>query len=225
MNAGPANADPGVVPLTPEILRALAGLHDLQLHVVVSSALGPAGWPLAWLIGGLLLAGLSALYWSRRPKQRLLRRVRRLHRACRAVAGEAQQRSGSPVPTAAAIEAISALAGLLRDTAVHRRQPPAMPPGLSGEAWLRWLDAQAPKADRGSFESGVGLDFLRVPFVRPPGGVSSGAIAGGGAARTFASASAPAPESPPASGQPAQLDPARIDALFALSARWLRANA
>jgi hypothetical protein len=224
MNAGPANADPGVVPLTPEILRALAGLHDLQLQVVATPALGPAGWPLALLIGGLLLAGLSALYWAQRPKQRLLRRVRRLHRICRA-AGEAQQRSGSPVPIAAVIESISALAGLLRDTAIDRR---AMPPGLAGEAWLRWLDAQAPKADHGRFESGAGQDFLQVPFLRPPGQPSPGALALGIPPRALTSASAGSAsrsESPPASGQPAQLDPARIDALFALSERWLRANA
>lgn len=220
MNAGPAHAAPDVVPLTPEILRALAELHDLQLHLVALSAPGPARWPLVLLFGGLLLGGLIALYWWRRPKQRLLRRLRRLHRACRAAAGEAPPRA-DPSPTAVTLGAISALAGLLRDTAIHRRPPPAMPPGLAGDDWLRWLDAQAPKADRGRFESGVGRIFLYAPFVRPPAGSSPARTVG----EALSGASRHWPEGSAADPSPTLFDPVRIDALFALCARWLRANA
>lgn len=185
MNPVTSPADSAAVPLSPEMLRALAELHDLQLAGV--SNLEP--WP--WLLGVTLLAGaaLLAWLWWRRPGRRWLRRLRQIERTYRADCAQSSVAAAGPA-------LVAAIAALLREAAIHPRHSPRMPAGLAGENWLRWLDEQAPPADRGVFVSGVGRDFLHWPFIARD--------------RTAA---------------PVGFDPARAEALLTLAARWLRARA
>lgn len=147
-------ADPGeALPMTPELQQALAGLHDLQLAVAESAAPLP---PL--LAGGLLgiaaIAALLVLAWSRRPRQRYRRQLRRLAKKYRAAPAD---------EGAAPSRLVFGLAALLRQVGLATQ--PAMPAGLAGEAWLRWLDARAPVADRGAFVTGVGRELAVRPYV------------------------------------------------------------
>lgn len=135
--------------MTPEILQALAGLHDLQLGEVSGFAAGRESWLLfviAALVVALLLAGWT--YWRRRPRQQRLRRLACLRRECDGPAGATPGQLGG-------------LVDLLREAAVSA----AMPPGLSGQAWLTWLDGRAPAADRGAFTAGIGRQLLVWPYV------------------------------------------------------------
>lgn len=149
------------VTMTPEMVRALAGLHDLQ--VVESRLVAPSvvsgDLPLAPLAAGmavLLIFCAAWFLWRRSPRRRRLRALAAL---------EAGWRGGAPAPPSAA-----ALATLLREAAGQRKNGP-MPAGLSGEAWLAWIDRRAPAADRGAFLQGGGRLLLDQPFraAPPPG--------------------------------------------------------
>lgn len=155
MNPAASPADAATVPLSPDMLRALAELHDLQLAGVGD----PPPW--FWLIVALVVAGaaLVAWLWWRRPERRWLRRLRQVERSYRANCGR------SPAVAAAGPELVAAIAALLREAATDPRRWPSMPAGLAGEDWLRWLDERAPGADRGVFVDGVGRDLLHWPFV------------------------------------------------------------
>jgi hypothetical protein len=193
-------------PMSPETLRALAELHDLQVYELGAYGLGVfARWPLTLTALALILSGLAGLvvlHWRRRPKQVAGRRLSAIESRYR------DRVSRSPDPSRSdAIAALAALGELLRDVAGRPVKPgrlsflplrpvrPAMPPGLAGEAFLDWLDQHAPSADRGGFAGSAGQLLLGWPFARPD---------------------AAAPERP---------EPAAVDTLFALAARWLRANA
>lgn len=161
MNVLPADADSVAQPLTPEILRALAGLHDLQLAT-------PGIWsPWLLIVAGSLFSVLAllVLIWWRRPAQRLLRRLRLIELAYRKAA------DGSP--GASARQLVEGVSNLLRETAIRSCKAPRMPAGLAGDDWLRWLDVHAPPADRGAFVGVVGQSLIEWPFVRPAASVRS----------------------------------------------------
>lgn len=169
--------------ISAEVWRALAALHDLQMVEVAGiPAAGTAVpvWPLAMIAAiTVLLAGGLVGYWRWRPGA-----YRRLVQLRRESAGAAP---------GAVVVCLAALSALLRDVAVAPRRGAPMPAGLAGEAWLEWLDARAPAADRGAFVGGVGRDLLAWPYASPDAA--------------------------------ARVDRARLDELFALTGRWLRANA
>lgn len=183
MNPAASPADSAAVPLSPELLRALDELHDLQLAEVGGAT------PWSWLIVALVFAGaaLLAWLWWRRPARPWLRRLRQIERTYRADCARSPAADGPAL--------VAAIAALLREAATHPRYSPRMPAGLAGDDWLRWLDDQAPHADRGAFVSGVGRDFLHWPFVARDGMAA-----------------------------PVGFDPARAEALLTLAARWLRAR-
>lgn len=151
MNTTPITADAPAVPLSPEMLRALAELHDLQL----AGGGDPTPWLWTIVVLVLAVAALLARLWWQRPG----RRWRRLGQAGRAY------RAGCGRSSAAGPELVAAIAALLREAATDPRRSPPMPAGLAGDDWLRWLDEHAPHADRGAFVSGVGRDLLHWPFV------------------------------------------------------------
>lgn len=137
------------VVLTPEMVQGLAGLHDLQLVEISRLVPGRDSWPLFAIVASvvaLLLAGW--VYWRRRPRQQRLRRLARLRRECGDPAGATPGRIGR-------------LAELLREAAVSA----AMPPGLSGEAWLAWLDERTLAVDRGAFTAGIGRQLRVWPYI------------------------------------------------------------
>lgn len=151
-----------VVVMTPEILRALAGLRDLQLHAVGGIAADHGRW--LGLVAGLVAAvvgvlALAAMWGLLHPKGRAWRRWRALDRA----------RRDERLP---ASETTAALAALLREVASSSRAG-AMPPGLAGERWLAWLDARAPRRDRGAFLDGAGRPLADLPYL-PAGAVAAG---------------------------------------------------
>jgi hypothetical protein len=185
MNAPATATEAPAMTLTPEMLRALAELHDLQL----AEGAEPALWP--WLFAAVILAGAALLAWAwwRRPQRRGRRRLAQIESSYRA------RRAASPAAADAGPALVAAIASLLRAAATDSRRRPPMPPGLAGDDWLRWLDRQAPAADRGAFVSGVGRELLHWPYAPPAAGTGAAA-----------------------------LDPTRADALLALTARWLRAE-
>ena len=137
------------VVLTPEIVKALAGLHDLQLVELSRLVPGRDSGPLLALAiaAGLVLLAVRVI-WHRRPRQRRLRRLDRLAEQCSGPAGATSGR-------------LLALVELLREVTTSA----AMPPGLSGEAWLAWLDGRAPAADRGAFTTGIGRQLRVWPYL------------------------------------------------------------
>lgn len=159
MNVSPAKADSVTQSLTPEIVGALAGLHDLQLAA-------PGAWsPWLLIVAGSLFSvvALLALTWWRRPARRLLRRLRLIELAYR--------KAGDGSPGASARQLVEGVSNLLRDAAIRSHNAPRMPAGLAGDDWLRWLDVHAPPADRGAFLGVVGQCLLEWPFVRPAASV------------------------------------------------------
>jgi len=137
--------------MSPEVRATLAGLHDLQVSDIASA--------LPWSAVGLALAmqlivALLAVYWWRRPRQRLLRQLQHW------------QKVGNGSAPDAARDAVGGLAALLRRAAVLHARPP-MPAGLTGDAWLRWLDARAPPADRGILLGVAGQWLNTLPYAPP----------------------------------------------------------
>lgn len=211
MNNVPAPVDPDFVALNPEQLRALAGLHDLQLQAVSLVALQPLS---LLLIGLLVLVSLGLLVhlWRRQPRQQALRKLRGLRQSCLRAAGASTAATSAAASATASIgAALAELCRLLREVGARPGHPSAlvkrgpgkrdgnetlaMAPGLAGEEWLSWLDQRAPAGDRGAWTGNAGQELLRWPYQRPDAIV------------------------------PADVDPARLAELFALAARWLRANA
>jgi len=163
--------------VTPELRQALVGLHDLQLGEPAVAA----PW-LMMLAALMVLLALAAAYRWTRPRQRMLRQLKRLRLIGR-----------DRVSADQASFAVRELAGLLRRAAVSHATPP-MPAGLTGMAWLQWLDARAPQADRGALMGEPGQWLLTLPYA--PHSVAS----------------------------PLLPDRSQLDALFGLSERWLRSN-
>lgn len=144
------NGDGQPVVMTPEIRQALASLHDLQLvEVGLPQSARELALPVALAVVAALLLLAARTYWRRRPRQQRLRRLAALAREAGGVAG-------TPAP-------LADLAELLREAAASA----AMPPGLSGDAWLAWLDERAPAADRGAFADGIGRQLLFWPYAPP----------------------------------------------------------
>lgn len=134
------------VVLTPEILEALAGLHDLQLADI--RHLAPGHQSAYWLVVSAIVTVLLLVIWLRRPRQRRLRRLATLRGQCCG-------------PTGVTSVRLADLVELLREAGASA----GMPPGRSGEVWLGWLDSRAPATDRGAFTGGVGRQLLVWPYL------------------------------------------------------------
>jgi hypothetical protein len=134
--------DPQVIPLR--------GLHLPE----------PVGWwPLApgwWLLIGILAvaAGLLVRAWLRRRAQSAARRraLRQLELSRSAYASH-----GNPVVLGAEVSA------LLRRTMLAYA-PRSEVAGLTGDAWLAWLDRDL---DEPRFRQGAGRSLLELPYRKP----------------------------------------------------------
>jgi hypothetical protein len=132
-----------------ELASALAGLRDLQLP----EATGPVPMILPALLVLVAVAIAAAAFVRyRSPRQRALREIAAMRRRNQDLASQGE----------------ALLAALRRAAASPGRKRRPMPPGLTGEALLRWLDAHAPGPDRGRFLGGPGRALADLPY-RPPG--------------------------------------------------------
>lgn len=131
----------------------LAGLRDYHLPEAVSWWPPAPGWWLLFVLS--LVAALAIVWW-------LGRRRRRLAVARTAARELARLRTGAAGQGGAALA--RELSKLLRRyaCAVYPREPVA---GLSGEAWLAFLDAHG---GDGRFASGPGRVLIEAPY-RPVG--------------------------------------------------------
>lgn len=126
-------------------------------------------WPPApgWWLLALLIAGLLALLlvWALRA----WRRRRRLRAAPQAALEELAALRAAHARYGDAIAFARGLSRLLRRYALTR-YPRRAVAGLSGEAWLAFLDAHG---GAGRFQAGPGRDLLVAPY-RPGGGQAMG---------------------------------------------------
>lgn len=132
----------------------LAGLRPYHLPEPVSWWPPAIGW---WVLAAILalLLGLAAWTWHRRHRaQAAIRRAEReLDGLCAAFARERD---------AAAL--MRGCSRLLRRLAIARWGPGSVA-GLSGEAWLAFLDA---RGDGESFRWGIGRALLDDPYREEP---------------------------------------------------------
>lgn len=144
------------VALTPEMLKALAGLRELQWVGEASIGLAFDGrWWIAAVLVLLTVFGL-VIHWKRQPQQRALATLQQL-RADYSCTGNVTAY-------------VSALAGLLRQVATAGHGRAICPAGITGMAWLEWLDQHAPTADCGAFSGGHGRALDVLPYARPAAG-------------------------------------------------------
>jgi len=151
----------------------LAALRDIHLPPAVS------WWPLAvgwWLL--LLMAVLlvvAVILWMRRraalKRQPVVwSRMDMIDAAMTELSRlEEAARAGAHAGTAAAD-----LSRLLRRAAVQLSADPSDVAGLTGEAWLQWLDAQW---HENGFCTGAGRQLIQAPY-RPEGNIDIAATAG-----------------------------------------------
>ena len=158
-------AGPGVGPLTPGAMAApepLADLRGYHLPDPVSWWPPAPGWWLLALLGLSLLVLLVG--W-------LVRRYRR-GAAARAAQAELAALRAALAQDGDAAACARGLSRLLRRFALVRFPRRAVA-GLSGEAWLAFLDAQG---GGGRFQSGPGRLLLDAPY-RPPQDLPVGELA------------------------------------------------
>ncbi|MDX8390775.1 MAG: DUF4381 domain-containing protein [Mariprofundaceae bacterium] len=135
----------------------LADLRDIHLPADVS------WWPLApgwWMLMALLLLFCALLvWWWRKPKRiSTPSRSTSLQAAKKELAQLAGDwRSGQVERT----DLIMALSALLRRVAIKVADEPVA--GMSGEAWLEWLDT---RWDHQHFVEGEGRAFVEAPYCR-----------------------------------------------------------
>jgi len=135
------------------IPKGLETLRDIHLPPEPSAWPPAVGW---WFVIALLcIAGLLAPTIRLRTG-RFLQRRRDLA-SWRALAGRAKGND----PTAAA-----ELSVLMRSIAV-RRHTDAAPAGLTGGAWLDFLESTSPENAAGGFTDGPGRRLLDLPYQKP----------------------------------------------------------
>jgi len=140
----------------------LAGLHDIHLPEPVSWWPPAPGW---WILLALVLLMIAALLWwwqrrkqqRRKPKQFTQRDM--LDQALSELSVLQQQTAdGNNI-----LVLVADLSALLRRVSIRLEQGDASIAGLSGEAWLLWLDAQW---EKDAFAQGAGRQLLDAPFQR-----------------------------------------------------------
>lgn len=131
--------------MTPASLDALRDIHLPPAPLLV--ALGSSGWLAAAAL--LLLAG--AIWWGRRWRRR---------RPLRAALRELARLAGAHARAADPTRLAGGLSRLLRRYAVVRFAPAPIA-GLSGRAWLDFLDAHG---GAGDFAQGVGAVLETRPY-------------------------------------------------------------
>ena len=149
----------------------LAALRDIHLPPAVSWWPPAIGWWLLLLITVSLVA--AAVCWMRKRKARQDKSVVYSRRDIVDAAMlefaqlQAAIQNGGNVKTV-----VTALSRLLRRSAVQLAEKPSDVAGLTGEAWLLWLDAQW-HAD--GFCAGVGRQLIEAPY-RPEGDLDIEAV-------------------------------------------------
>jgi hypothetical protein len=129
---------------------SLADLRDLHLPPTPTLA-GVADWQIVAVLLLLLLLLAATLWWGRRWLRRRSQRA-----ALRELAGLARAHGRAADPT----RLIRGLSGLLRRYAMVRFADVGVA-GLSGPAWLQFLDAHG---GDGAFVQGVGAVFESRPY-------------------------------------------------------------
>jgi hypothetical protein len=148
------------VPMTAEIRRALEGLRDLQVRD--SPAISSTGMEVVvlTLCVGVLSAVVAWWLWAKQPQWRARRRLARLRQRLLQPVAEIV----GPEPPIAALREV---ADILRQSARDRVKGDPMPPGLTGQAFLEWLDMRAAAGDRGTFTGPAGAMLIDTPYMRP----------------------------------------------------------
>ncbi len=136
----------------------LAALRDIHLPPPISWWPPAPGW---WLLsGGVIVAALLLWWWrSRRRQQGAAQQGAPLTRGevVRLALAELDQLSAAGDPSARA----QALSALLRRVVLQLADREAQVAGLTGEAWLAWLDGQW---DRDDFSAGDGRLLIEAPY-------------------------------------------------------------
>lgn len=137
----------------------LAQLRDIQLPE------STGWWPLAWgwwLLLALVIIALAFTLYRLRKR----RRQQRYRREALAELDRAYQHYRNSGDTAAYLQSLNQL---LRRAALSSRPPErhASVAGLTGQAWLDFLDDQLPDADR-PFTEGPGRALLAGPYQANP---------------------------------------------------------
>ncbi|MDQ6996171.1 MAG: DUF4381 domain-containing protein [Mariprofundus sp.] len=155
----------------------LAGLRDIHLPEAVS------GWPPAigwWLLLLLLLLSMAAVFWwmkwrkAQRLKPKQFSRREMLKQAQaelqrlegliseESVSEELASDESAPAESDTRV-LVADLSALLRRVAIQLKPEDASIAGLSGEAWVIWLDSQW---DKDAFVCGAGHALLDAPYQR-----------------------------------------------------------
>ncbi len=140
----------------------LAALHDIHMPEPVSWWPPAPGW---WLLLLFVLLGIAVgVWWHRR--RAVVRATPRsvspqavLKAACDKVNALEKALSEGVAPEAL----VGELSILLRRVALGLEPDDPQLAGLSGEAWLAWLDR---RWDRDGFCRGVGQQLLHAPYMR-----------------------------------------------------------
>jgi len=149
----------------------LAALRDIHLPPAVSWWPPAIGWWLLLLITVLLIA--VVLWWMRRRKALKNRPVIYSRQdIIDAAIVELSQLQGAMKAGENAIAVATDLSCLLRRAAVQLATDKSDVAGLSGEAWLQWLDAQWHQDE---FSAGAGRQLIQAPY-RPDGDIEIEAV-------------------------------------------------
>jgi len=140
----------------------LAGLRDIHMPEPVSWWPPAIGW---WLLLLLLILSMVALFrwlkWrqaqSLKPQQ--FSRQEMLKQACT----ELERLEKLASAKADAHTLVTDLSALLRRIAIQLKPEDASISGLSGEAWVQWLDSQW---NNDTFACGTGRSLLDAPYQR-----------------------------------------------------------
>lgn len=133
--------------MNPAVDPAQLPLRDIHLPVPVGWWPPAPGW---WILAGLALAavGLALLIWQRgRIRRAALRQLREVAVALRA----------GTAPT----RCVQQAARILRRYSMTVAADPRAVAGLTGEAWLAYLDS---RWGRRAFMQGAGRSLLRLPY-------------------------------------------------------------
>jgi len=144
----------------------LAGLHDIHLPPPISWWPPAPGW---WMVCVLVVLSVVALFWwlnrrkIQRGKSKVFSQCEMIDQALIELEKLASAKADARVLAAG-------LSGLLRRVAMRLdagRNDGELSgqdiAGLSGDAWLRWLDAQW---EKDAFTHGAGRQLIDVPYRR-----------------------------------------------------------
>lgn len=141
----------------------LAALHDLHLPPPIGWWPPAPGW---WLLLILVMVWTASLFWWLRRRRMQRSRpspvtVRQIVAAANLELDRLAENTGSGLaPRQAAADGSRLLRRVAIQLAVLRGDTNDVA-GLTGEAWLRWLDTQW---DRNDFSQGAGRELLDAPY-------------------------------------------------------------